>query len=139
MATKIRGKNFRISFDDGGSQKVVVMAQECTYTTTTSMLEANHKDNANYIEREPDVIDYTITGTGLVAWDPDTTEVSFKYLYDAKKAGTAIDWEFQAATGHVLAGQAYFDSLELSANDGEYVAHSWSLVANGPDTLTAIP
>ena len=67
MATKIRGKNFRISFDDSGTQKVIVMAQECTYTNTTSMLEANHKDNANYIEREPDVQDYSITGTGLVA------------------------------------------------------------------------
>ena len=56
MATKILGKDFRITLDDT-TQKVLVFAQECSYTSETTMLEANHKDNANWVEREPDVND----------------------------------------------------------------------------------
>ena len=96
---------------------------------------ATGKDNANYIEREPDVSDYTITGSGLLAWDPDATEISFDFLKAAFDAGTAIDWEFQAATGRKLSGSGFLSTLELSANDGEYVAHSWTVVANGPDAI----
>ena len=134
---KIRGKDFRVTFLDT-TQKTVLYAQEATYSSETTMLEANHKDNANTIEREPDTDDYSLTGTNLVAWDPGATEVNFEFLWNEKKARTAVVWEFQTSTGFVLAGTGFFSTLELTANDGEYVSDSWTLVANGPDKLTAI-
>ena len=136
--TKIRGKNFRISFLDT-TQKPIAMAMECSYTAERTMLEANHKDNANYIEREPDVSDYTITGTSLLAWDPDSAQISFEFLKTAFDAGTPIDWEFQNTIGQVLSRSAFLSSLELSANNGEYVSDSWTLLANGADSLDVIP
>ena len=132
--TKIRGKDFRVTFEDT-TYKTVLYAQEFTFSSETSMLAANHKDNANTVEREPDTDDYSLTGSHLVAWDPGATEVNFEFLWTQKKARTAVNWEAQTSTGKKLVGTGYFSTLELSSNDGEYVAGSWTLVANGAETL----
>lgn len=132
-ATKIRGENLRIYIDDTGTDEPIAMAQECTVSMTTEMLEAAHKDSEAFVEREADTNDWSVSGTYLIAMDPDAAEQNWESLWDAWRNRQSITVKFSTkVSGDTeLSGNAFISSLELSANKGEYATGTYEFMANG--------
>lgn len=131
-----QGSNVRFSFNG----KTLYHAKSCKLSLSTKMEEIATKDTNGTVST-PSNYTWSISTEALVANKPvASTQSDFMDIMDLQLSGAEIDIEFtDGASGNFkLAGKAFVESSDVTAEVGNSVSGSFSFKGNGDLTKTSI-
>ena len=135
MAELINGRNVMLYRYDGTTYEDIPFAcmTSCNLAINLALRDVTNAASANYTESEPDLLSWTITGSGLMILN---TQQNYLTLLDYITQREKITVKFVIDNGGVLGlsiftGQVYISSLSLDAPDDTLSTYSVSLVGSG--------
>jgi hypothetical protein len=132
----LKGKDLRITLIDG----TMYHATECSISSTTNFDEVATKDtNGNIVT--PDTNSWSLSASGLVANKPGvSTQKDIHDIFTTHLAKTLVAVEFATTeTGDIiLSGNAYIESVEITASTEGRATYTASFKGNGDLTQALV-
>lgn len=141
------GKNVLMKIKDGASMLTVAAAKESEISFSAATINTSSKQTGGWASNRTGERSWQMTGSGNAIKSVGTGAAvgvaSFDKLFQAFKSDTPItvSWEEDGdATANYFEGEAILTELKKTANNGDVVTFSYTLVGDGePREAPAAP